>query len=127
MLQKPGFTVFNATIGKKLYNLNRKLAQSTVFTPIPPIIYRIFHGWKLKNLSKNPNFDVDMILFIGRRPIKRAITAVFPLAGLKYVEVHRGYYYWNQIGQFESKKRCKLHLQLQVFSQKSVVEPFLFR
>ncbi len=68
-----------------------------------------------------------MIYFMGRRPIKRAITAVFPLAGLKYVEVHRDYDYWNQIGQFESKKHCKLHLQLQVFSQKSVVGPFLFR
>ena len=38
-----------------------------------------------------------MRYFIGRRPIKRAITAVFPLAGLKYVEVHRGYDYWTKL------------------------------
>jgi len=56
-----------------------------------------------------------MRYFIGGRPIKRAITAVFPLAGLKYVEVHRGYDYRNQIGQFESKKRYKLHLAITGF------------
>jgi len=60
-----------------------------------------------------------MILFMGRRPIKRVISAVFPLAGLKYVEVHRDYYYWNQIGQFESKKRYKLHLATAGFLVKS--------
>ena len=68
-----------------------------------------------------------MRYFIGRRPIKRAITAVFPLAGLKYVDGDRDYDYWDQIGQFESKKCCELHLQLQVFSRKSVVGPFMFR
>ena len=68
-----------------------------------------------------------MRYFIGRRPIKRAVTAVFPLAGLKYVEGDRDYDYWDQNGQFESNKRCKLHLQLQVFNRKSVVGPFMFR
>jgi len=44
-----------------------------------------------------------MRYFIGRRSIKRAVTAVFPLAGLKYVEDNRDYDYWDQNGQFEYK------------------------
>jgi hypothetical protein len=119
--------VSKATIGKKLYNLKRKLAQNTVFTLIPPIYKSEFSRLEVKKFSKKANFDIDMRYFIGRRPIKRAVTAVFRLAGIKYVEVHRDNDYWTQIGQFESKKCCELHLQLQVFSRKSVVGPFMFR
>jgi len=48
--------VFKATIGKKLNNLKRKLAQNTVFTLIPPIYKSEFSGLEVKKFSKKRKF-----------------------------------------------------------------------